>query len=306
MKLSLIVNPVAGGGRAGRALPAVEAELRRRGLEHRAWPTLSLEHARQLARDASAGGEVAVAFGGDGLIAAVAGALCGGNGLLGVLPGGRGNDFARSLGIPTDPVAACAVLSTGDTRRLDLGMVGERPFIGIASCGFDSVANRIANDARLVRGNLVYVYGALRALARWRPASFTVTVDDARPRTIAGYSVAVANSGLYGGGMRLAPDARLDDGWLELVTIADMPRLRFLTLLPSVFNGRHVRRPEVEIVRVRRVRIAGSRPFAVYADGDPIAQLPATIEVLAGAVRTIVPAGDGKWTPHPSATAATA
>jgi YegS/Rv2252/BmrU family lipid kinase len=306
MKLSVIVNPVAGGGRAGRALPAVEAELRRRGLEHRVQPTLSLEHARELARDASAGGEVAVAFGGDGLIAAVAGALRGGDGLLGVLPGGRGNDFARSLAIPTDPVAACAVLSSGATRRLDLGMVGGRPFIGIASCGFDSVANRIANDAKLVRGNLVYVYGALRALARWRPASFTVTIDDGDPRTVVGYSVAVANSGLYGGGMRLAPDARLDDGRLELVTIADMPRLRFLTLLPSVFGGRHVRRPEVEIVGVRRVRIACSRPFTMYADGEEIAQLPAEIEVLAGAVRTIVPAADRQWTPDGAATAATA
>jgi diacylglycerol kinase family enzyme len=187
-------------------------------------------------------------------------------------------------------VSACAVLTTGSTKRLDLGCVGGRTFIGIASCGFDSVANRIANETKLVRGNLVYAYGALRALAGWRPASFTVTVDDGEPRTLVGYTVAVANSGLYGGGMRLAPGARLDDGQLELVIISDLPRLRFLLLMPSVFKGEHVNRPEVEIVRARRVRIAASRPFTLYADGDPIAELPAEIEVLPAAVQTIVPA----------------
>ena len=293
MRLSVIVNPVAGGGRAGRALPAVRAELNRLGLEHRVQATLSLEHARTLARDAIKAGEIAVAFCGDGLIGAVAGALRHTDGVLGVLPGGRGNDFARSLSIPVNPVSACAVLITGSTKRLDLGSVGGRTFIGIASCGFDSVANRIANETKLVRGNLVYAYGAMRALAGWRPASFTVTVDDDEPRTVTGYTVAVANSGLYGGGMRLAPEARLDDGRLDLVIISDFPRLRFLAVLPTVFMGKHVNRPEFQVVRVSRVRITASRPFTLYADGDPIAELPAEIEVLPAAVQTIVPAAGG-------------
>jgi YegS/Rv2252/BmrU family lipid kinase len=289
MRLAVIVNPVAGGGRAGRALPAVQAELHRLGLDHHVQATLSLDHARTLARDAIKAGEIAVAFGGDGLIGAVAGALRHSDGVLGVLPGGRGNDFARSLSIPVDAVSACAVLTTGSRKRLDLGCVGGRTFIGIASCGFDSVANRIANETKLVRGNLVYAYGAMRALAGWRPASFTVTVDDREPRSVVGYTVAVANSGRYGGGMQLAPDARLDDGLLELMIISDMPRLRFLRTLPSVFKGEHVRRPEFALERARRVRIAASRPFTLYADGDPIAELPAEIEVLPAAVWTIVP-----------------
>jgi YegS/Rv2252/BmrU family lipid kinase len=290
MRLSVIINPVAGGGRAGRALPTVRAELNRLGLPHRVQATLSLEHARTLAREAIKAGEVAVAFGGDGLIGAVAGALRHSDGVLGVLPGGRGNDFARSLSIPVDPVSACAVLATGSTKRLDLGCVGGRTFIGIASCGFDSVANRIANETKLVRGNLVYAYGAMRALAGWRAASFTVTVDGGDPRMVTGYTVAVANSGLYGGGMRLAPDALLDDGQLDLVIISDIPRLRFLAVLPTVFKGTHVNRPEFQVVRATRVRIAASRPFTLYADGDPIAELPAEVEVLPAAVQTIVPA----------------
>src|ERR1700742_1182454 len=141
MRLSVIVNPVAGGGRAGRALPTVRAELHRLRLEHHLQATLSLDHARALARDAIKAGEIAVAFGGDGLIGAVAGALRHSDGVLGVLPGGRGNDFARSLSIPVDPVSACAVLTTGFTKRLDLGCVGGRTFIGVARCGVFSGAH---------------------------------------------------------------------------------------------------------------------------------------------------------------------
>src|SRR5437588_5355323 len=160
--LSLIVNPSAGDGRAGRALDGVRAALSDHGLEHHVERTDGLEHARELALRAAGAGETAVALGGDGLVGAVADALKHSGGVVGVLPGGRGNDFARVLGIPLEPRAACAVLAHGEAKRLDLGQVGDRTFIGIASCGFDSDANRIANETRVVRGNLVYAYAALR------------------------------------------------------------------------------------------------------------------------------------------------
>ena len=136
------------------------------------------------------------------------------------------------LGIPGSPPAACEVLAHGEVRRLDLGVIGDRTFIGIASCGFDSEANRIANETTLVRGRLVYAYGLLRALAGWRPATFTVAVDGGEPRTVSGYTVAAANSRYYGGGMMLAPDATLQDGMLDVVIILETPKLRFLRTLP--------------------------------------------------------------------------
>jgi YegS/Rv2252/BmrU family lipid kinase len=289
VKACLVVNPSAGGGRAGRALPDVRAELDRLGIEHNVQQTRSLEHAGELAIAATAAGEITATLGGDGLISAVAGALQHSSGVLGVLPGGRGNDFARVLGIPLDPVAACAVLAANVVRELDLGVVNDRTFISIASCGFDSDANRIANETRLVRGNLVYAYGALRALAGWRPARFEVTLDGGEPRTLHGYTVAVANSGAYGGGMLMAPSASLDDGTLDVVMVADVPKLRFLRLLPSVFKGEHVRQRAVQVSRAREVMVAADRPFTMYADGDPIAELPATVGVLPGAVKVIVP-----------------
>jgi YegS/Rv2252/BmrU family lipid kinase len=287
--LSLIVNPSAGDGRAGRVLAEVQAALTEHGLEHHVERTTSLEHARELARAAGAAGETAAALGGDGLVGAVADALKHTDGVVGVLPGGRGNDFARVLGIPRDPRGACSVLAFGEVRQLDLGEVGSTTFIGIASCGFDSEANRVANETRLVRGNLVYAYGAIRALLGWKPARFEVRLDGGEARVVLGYTVAAANSKAYGGGMYLAPQASLEDGLLDVVLVAYVSKLRFLRLLPTVFKGEHVRQPNVEIVRAREVEISANRPFALYADGDPVAQLPVTVRALAKAVRVIVP-----------------
>jgi YegS/Rv2252/BmrU family lipid kinase len=290
VKLALIVNPQAGGGRAGRALAEVQQELTRLGLTHRTELTRGLDHARELATAASAASEVVVAFGGDGLVGAIAGALKYTDGVLGVLPGGRGNDLARTLGISLQPRAACGVLADGVVRLLDLCEVDSKTYIGIASCGFDSDANRIANRTRLVRGNLVYSYGAVRALISWRAATFTVVLDENIRRTVIGYSVAAANSKSYGGGMLLAPDASLQDGLVDVVIISQIPKLRFLRLLPTVFSGAHVQQDNVEVLRGAVAQISASRPFTMYADGDPIAELPVTVRALAGAVRAIVPA----------------
>jgi YegS/Rv2252/BmrU family lipid kinase len=289
-RVALIVNPSAGGGRAGKALPAYEAALAACGLQTHVEATTSLEHAGDLALEAAGSGEVAAALGGDGIVGAVAGALNGSDGVLGILPGGRGNDLARVLGIPSDPSAAAEVIASGEIRRLDLGQADSKTFVGIASCGFDSEANRMANETRLVKGNLVYAYGALRALAGWKPATFTVTLDGTPAQSVTGYTVAAASSKAYGGGMLLAPDASLEDGLLDIVMVGDVPKRRFLRLLPTVFKGEHVRQPNVRIERAREVQIAADRPFTLYADGDPIAELPVTVRALPAAVRVIVPA----------------
>lgn len=287
--LSLIVNPSSGGGRAARALPSVRAALGRHGLEHHVELTLDLAHARSLARDAVAAGEMPVAYGGDGLVAAVADAARETGAVMGVLPGGRGNDFARCLGLPVDPVAATAVLAEGVPAPIDMGAAGDHSFLGIATCGFDSEANRIANSARLMRGRFVYTYGGLRALIGWKPASFTLRVDGVE-HALYGYTVSVANASMHGGGMLIAPDALLDDGQFDVVMIADLPKHRFLRLLPTVFSGAHVQQDEVTILRGSSVELSADRPFTIYADGDPLAVLPATLRVIRGAVRVMTPA----------------
>jgi YegS/Rv2252/BmrU family lipid kinase len=287
--VSLIVNPAAGSGRAERVLPEVRAGLDEVGLEYRVQRTRSLAHARELAHQALAAGETAVALSGDGVLGVIADVFKHTGQVLGVLPGGRGNDFARSLGIPLSPRAACRVLASGVPRLLDLGQVADRTFIGIASCGFDSDANRIANETRLVRGKLVYTYGGLRALVSWKPARFRVVLDGGPPRTITGYTIAAANSTAYGGGMMLAPDASLDDGLLDVVLISEISKLRFARLLPTVFKGEHVKLPNVEVLRARELEVSADRPFDLYADGEPIASLPVTIRCLPRAVQVLAP-----------------
>jgi YegS/Rv2252/BmrU family lipid kinase len=284
----LIVNPSAGNGRAARLLPDVEAALRSLGLAFRVDRTTSLEHARELARAALAAGEVAAAMGGDGLTGAVAGELRGSDGVLAVLPGGRGNDFARKLGIGHDPVAACEHIAAGRERRVDLAEAAGRCYVGILSAGLDSDVQVIANGTRLPLGTLVYLYGTLRALRAWRPARWEVALDGER-RTFTGYSVAVANSGVFGGGMWLVPDASLEDGLLDVALSADRPKRRFLRNLPRVFRGTHVHEPGFEVLRAREVTFRADRPFTAFADGDPVADLPATVRVHAGALRVLAP-----------------
>jgi YegS/Rv2252/BmrU family lipid kinase len=286
--LWLIVNPSAGDGRTGARLGRTSTELARLGLEHVVHPTQSLDHARELAVAALAEGAMPVAFGGDGLIGAVAGAVAHSDRPMGILPGGRGNDIARVLGIPRNPVDACTLLSTGVDRRLDLGRVDDQAFLGILSFGLDSAANRIANTTR-IRGSLAYSYGGLRALAQWKPAQFTLVIDGSE-RRVRGFSVAVANSRAYGGGMQVAPHAELDDGLLDIVVIADMPRLRFLLHMPDIFFGRHVRLSEVSVQRGRDVSLAADRAFSVFADGEHVAELPVRVRIDPAAVTVRVPA----------------
>jgi YegS/Rv2252/BmrU family lipid kinase len=284
----LIVNPSAGGGRAARLLPAVEAALRSLGLAFRVDRTTSIEHARELARAAVAEDAVAAAMGGDGLTGAVAGELRGAAGVLAVLPGGRGNDFARKLGIGSDPVAACELIAAGRERRVDLAEAGGRCYVGILSAGIDSDVQVIANGTRLRLGTLVYVYGLLRALAAWRSAEWEVTVDGER-RAFRGCSVAVSNSGVFGGGMRLVPDARLDDGLLDVALTEDMPKLAYLRNLPRLFRGTHVHERGFHVLRGREIAFSADRPFTAFADGDPVADLPLTVRVLPGALRVLAP-----------------
>jgi YegS/Rv2252/BmrU family lipid kinase len=286
--LCLIVNPSAGRGRAARLLPRVEAALRARGMAFRVERTHSLAHARELARDALESGEVAAGMGGDGLLGAIAGELRGTDGVLGVVPGGRGNDFARKLGIGTDAERACDVLAAGRELAIDVADAGGKTYLGIASAGLDSDVQDIANGTRVPLGELIYVYATLRALRGWRHARWQVVVDG-EARSFTGYSVAVANSGVFGGGMYLVPDASLEDGLLDVVLTRNCPKRSYLATLPKVFKGTHVTSADLTFLRGREIAFHADRPFRAYADGDPIADLPVTIRVVPRALKVLVP-----------------
>ena len=210
-------------------------------------------------------------------------------GALAIVPCGRGNDFARVLGVPKDPAEAARVAVEGRERMLDVANVEGTPYLGIASFGFDSDCNRIANEAKLIKGNGVYVYAALRALAAWKPARFTVTVDGERHEGT-GYSVAVGNSKVYGGGMYVLPMAELDDGKLDVLLSKESSKLRFVRELPKVFKGTHLDSEYTEFFRGEEIEVSADRPFVIYADGDPIGATPAIMRVERRCLRVIAPA----------------
>jgi YegS/Rv2252/BmrU family lipid kinase len=288
MPLALLVNPSSGGGRSLKLLPRIEQALDQRRVVFRVQRTRDLEHGTDQALGAIDAGEVPVVVSGDGLVGAIGGAMAGAETPMGIIPGGRGNDLARVLGIPEDPEGAVAALLDGETRRIDVGEVNGKRFLGIVSVGFDSEANRVANETHFLRGNLVYAFAAIRTLIRWKPGRFTVRVDDERYR-FTGYSVSVANNKAFGGGMFIAPDAELDDGEFDIVAVGEAGKLRSLASMPKVFKGTHVEEDWVRVFRARHLELSASHPYPVYADGEHISDLPASLRVLPQALNVIVP-----------------
>ena len=292
MPLTLIVNPSSAGGKSLKLLPRVEAALDARRAVFRVEKTRSIAHGVELALRAVELGEVPVVVSGDGLLGAVGGAMAGSETPLGLIPGGRGNDLARALGIPSEPEDAVDVVLGGQTRTIDVGEANGKRFLGIVSVGFDSECNRLANETSFIRGNWVYAYSMVRTLISWKPARFTLAVGEERKR-ISGYFVDVANNSVYGGGMYIAPEARLDDGEFDVVSIGEGGKLRFLLGLKDVLQGEHLGKDEVSVFRTPRLELDASRPFPVYADGDRLTDLPVSLRVLPRCLSILVPGGEG-------------
>jgi diacylglycerol kinase family enzyme len=230
----MVVNPAAGGGRALRLLGAATAALAEAGAAFQVIRSASLDHARELAGAAAQRGDVVVAVGGDGLAGALAGAVSAAGGSYGIIPAGRGNDFALVLGLPADPAAAARLLAGGQVRAMDLigvGVPGQPEATAALSAylGVPSQAGEIANRARLLHGPMVYPVAALRVLARWKPATFRIGpggLAGIPDGAFAGYAVVVANCACAGGGMKVAPLAEIDDSAPGRIHDAARPEAR--------------------------------------------------------------------------------
>jgi YegS/Rv2252/BmrU family lipid kinase len=311
--LAIVINPAAGGGAAARSMAQVAEVLDGAGVRYTVLESKSLDHARSLAAAAAEGGETVVAFGGDGLAGALAGAVAqataGSAGdaaspAFGVIPCGRGNDFARTHRIPFEPAAAARVLVDGEPRPVDLievtGEGGPAMVAGSVYLGIIPVAGEIANRTRFIRGPLVYNLAALRALIGWKPTTFRMEATGADggeiTREFRGYCVVAANAPYFGGGMKAAPDADTGDGLLDVVLMRDAPKLAFVRALTKVKDGSHVNLDQIDVLRARSVTFSTDRPLPAGGDGESLdlaAPLPAGsplhIRVVSGALRLIVP-----------------
>lgn len=285
-QFTAVVNPTAGGSTGAAALLQLARLLREAGAGLDTEYSRSLSHAQDLARAAGERGRIVLAVGGDGIAGGIGGALSGTDTVLGLVPAGRGNDFARALQLPTGAAELARVLLDNEPRRVDTielesAVHARTVVLGSVYAGVDALANRHANEARLLRGAASYYAGGLRAVTGWRAASYRVTVDGVE-HPHRGYTVVAANSAYYGSGRVIAPAARVDDGLLDVVMIREAPRRLFFTLMNELKTGAHVDRPEVVILRGREIRIKADRPVPYGADGEVEAVLPVTARVRPG------------------------
>ncbi len=295
MRWTAVVNPTAGHGRTRKLLPRLTEGFKRHGIGVEV-PS-SAAGSTEAARVAFARGDGVLACGGDGTVSQLASLASEVDGVLGVVPTGAGNDFARHVGIDhRRPLDAMSLVEHGRVGTTDLGSARtvdgrEARFTTVANTGFDSEANRWANNVGRVTGTALYVLAVLRTLAVYRPQPMRVCVDGDEWNGDA-WLVAVGNSRYYAGGMMITPGAEVDDGVLDVCVIGPAPRAEFLVRFPGVFRGRHVTMRHVAMLRGKSVEIDASRSalgLELWASGDRVGLLPAQLEPLPGALQVLVP-----------------
>lgn len=302
-RLGLVVNPTAGSGRAAAHSTPLLAALRARGHDVTDLSAADPEQASARAHAAvRAGLDALVVAGGDGMVNLGANAVAGTEVPLGLIAVGSGNDVARTLGLPRHDVgAALAVLDRAleeGARAVDAVRVrsadAEAWYLGVLSAGFDAAVNARANTLRRPRGTGRYLRALVTELRTFRPYGYRVTLDDGTWAS-RGTLVAVANGTSFGGGMRIAPDARVDDGLLDVVLAGPLTRSGVVALLPRVYRGTHGRHPACQTRRSRTVLLeaasTGAPPPPTFADGEPFPALPLRLDVVPGAVRVLAPRG---------------
>ena len=291
LRLIVAVNPEAAFGRNRAAGSQVVAALRAAGHTVLAHAEVNIELLRrEVGRDVAAGADALIVVGGDGMVSLGTNLVAGTSIPLGIVPTGTGNDLARGLGLPADNLQASIAhllhCVGRPPRAIDAARVQHGEFstwyAGVLSAGFDAVVNERANRMRRPRGKSRYTLAILRELATFRPIAYTVTVDGVE-RRVRAMLISVANNVSLGGGMRITPDALIDDGFLDLFVVTPLSRLGFLRVFPKVFSGSHTHLPQVQIERCRSVRIEADEVIA-YADGERVGPLPVQIDVVPGAL----------------------
>lgn len=297
----VIVNPASASGGTGETWPQIASDLRAQFGAFRVLFTKHRGDAATLAGDAARrGAKLIIACGGDGTVSEVANGILasGKDAELGILPSGTGGDFRRTLEIPARSRDAARILHTGRTVRIDVGRVtyidhagkdATRYFVGVASCGMSTKV-----IARVKEDKVSFVNALLKTAMQNAPVQLLVQLDDAHDRQLTVANLCVANARYFGGGMKIAPDAKLTDGKLDVVSVGDLSALKLFTSAPRVYLGSHLSMPEVSHALARKVSVrpADSRTeVALEIDGELPGRLPATFQIIPEALRVRVAAG---------------
>lgn len=274
MHLKLLYNPAAGRGKAARHVSEIERYLVSRGASVDIHSSASPGDLTRVAAESSAAGyDRVVVCGGDGTIHLAAREFNLGRGVLGVIPLGSGDDFATILGIPRKVRAACDVILGGHTRDVDVATANGIRYLGVAGLGFDSVVAAYAQNVKVLRGSVVYLYSIFRVLPKFTPHRVQMRIDGvARDEEI--MFAVVGNTRQYGGGIRIVPAAVADDGVLDYCIVHRTSRFQLLKTLPLAYNGSHVRKSFVETGRGWEFFFDSEKPLDVYADGEFVTRTP--------------------------------
>jgi diacylglycerol kinase (ATP) len=290
LHLKVIYNPTAGRGKARRWVREVEETLRARGARADCEPSTGADDLVRIAAESSrAGYDRVVVMGGDGTLNLALREFDLAKGTLALIPTGSGNDFARVVGLPRTIRDACDVVLNGRVREVEVALANNLRYLGVAGLGFDSEVAEFANrNVKFLRGSAVYLYAILRVLPRFTPRRVRIrTENGARDQAI--MFAAVGNTRQYGGGIKITPDAVVDDGLLDLCIVHETTRAQLLKTLPLAYTGAHVKSPFVEIGRGRTFHFEGEQPMAVYADGEPLTRTPVEFGVCDQRLRVVVP-----------------
>ncbi len=291
MRLGVIINPSSGRGKGEARGQIVLDTLKARGQEFLNLSGKTMDEANANARHAINDGEIdgLIVVGGDGIAHLGVNVACDTGISLGIIAAGTGNDLARSIGMPEGDVVAGthAVLDKLDSpRKVDAIKAQSSTdnfwFFGTASAGFDALCNQRANQMSWPKGQRRYDIAMVLELAKFKPIHYEATIDGEH-RSFDAMLCAVANGPAFGGGMNIAPDAKVDDGYLDLFIVHAMSRLELLKVFPKVYTGGHVTHPAVEFVRAKSVKLSsGNMP--VYSDGEARGHSPLTATVVPGAL----------------------
>ncbi len=294
--MRLIVNSGAGRGRGAKVL----AEVRRILIDHEGDRLLVQEtaapgHATELAESAAREGcPKVLVLGGDGTIAEVANGLVGTGVQLGILSVGTGNDLARSLGLPYNDVAsALRVVRAGRVKAMDVGCDQGRYFLTALGVGYPALVARETNQLRWVKGSPAFFVAVYKALRQMKAVPVRITLDEAEIRMKCS-SILVHNTSFTGGGLKMAPEASVDDGLFDVVLIDEIGRLDLMLNFPRVYSGSHLDHPHFFLHHTRRIRIEADPPIRKMYDGDPGGWTPVDASVIPGALNVFVPAPDGR------------
>ena len=300
----IIANPAAGRSRAERSAKKLAQAIQGHGERVEVSVTRGPGNAEELAREAvKTGATRVVACGGDGTIHEVVNGLMSAandaDGVaLGIISSGRCNDFHFALGLPDSSAKAIDYLVRSTVRSIDLGRIGDRYFTTIVTLGFDSEVSQYVEQGsppRFLRGTASYLYGAVVKLIKYRSQWVHLKGDFGEFQGDV-FLAATGNTSRYGGRMKMTPSAIVDDGLLDVCLVRPVPRLEVLRMIPKTFYGGHVNHPAVSMHRTRRLEIDSREPLWLSADGEPITQTPATIEVVPGGLSVLVPPPEGQTT----------